>query len=55
MILSEDYLKTGFIPPVANYDLQRWKIFDEQRALKSIQGEEFGLLANSFLVEVTKE
>ncbi len=54
VIYSEDSLATAGIPPVANYDLHRFRVFDEQKALASMGGEEFGVFANSFLVEVTK-
>ena len=54
VIYSEDMLSTSGIPPVANYDLHRLRAFDEQKALASIGSEEFGVFANSFLVEVIR-
>lgn len=54
VIYSESSLAFPFIPPVANYDLHRFRVFDEQKALSTITPEEFGTFANSFLIEVTK-
>ncbi|MBQ9211563.1 MAG: class I SAM-dependent methyltransferase [Clostridia bacterium] len=54
VIYSEESLRMGGIPAVANYDLHRYRVFDEQKAMSSMTAEEFGVFANSFLVEVIK-
>ena len=54
VIYSEKSLNVSAIPPVANYDLHRFRVFDEQRAIQAVSREEFGVFANSFLVEVKK-
>ncbi len=56
-IYSDDRLpdKTFQFQTVVNYDLERMKIFDEEKVIRSLSGaEELKMLANSFLVEAMR-
>lgn len=57
-IYSDDRLpdESFQFPTIVNYDMRRLKLFDEEKAIKSLAGtEELKMLANSFLVEAVKK
>ncbi|MEG1549938.1 MAG: class I SAM-dependent methyltransferase [Ruthenibacterium sp.] len=58
VIFSDDYLPDSSFNATTylNYDMDRWKCFDEQKALLSLIGtEEIKTFSNSFLIEAIRK